>query len=125
MIRALIDQMIDFRLTSVVLVLTHIGALIWGLRSRGGIVPVLALNLVIATGILAYNAPHFALLIANADTAPLAMTVFALVNLLTSAAALARLRVPSAIVWALFGVDFALSVLLMAFLITFKMTRLF
>ena len=125
MIRALIDQIMDFKPTSLVLVLAHLGALIWALRPRGSIVPVLALNLVMATGILVYNAPHFATLLANADAAPLALVAFALVNLLASAAALARRGLPAAIVWVPFGIDFALIVLLTIFLFTFKMTRLF
>jgi hypothetical protein len=123
MIRALIDQIMTFNTTPVLLVLAHVGALIWAIRPRGGILPVLALNLVIATGILGYNIQHFAQLFAHADATLLALVAFALVNLLVSAAALTR-RIPSAFVWVLFAVDFVLSMLLLAFMLTFKIDRL-
>jgi hypothetical protein len=125
MLKALIDQLIEYKPTAVILVLAHVGALLWALGPRGSIVPALALNLVMAAGILAYNAQGFGLVLANADWALMALAAFALANLLGSAAALYGLRIPAGIVWTIFGVDFALSVLLAAFLFLFKINRLF
>ena len=60
MLGALIDQLMEHKATSVVIVLAHVAALIWAVALRKGLGPVLGLNLIIATGILVYNATNSA-----------------------------------------------------------------
>jgi hypothetical protein len=111
--------------TSVVIVLAHVAALIWAIGLRKGLTPVLGLNLVIAAGILAYNAGHLGIMLRYSDYMQMALTAFALATLLISTAALFGLRIPVALIWIAFAGNFALSVLLMAFALLFKMNRLF
>jgi hypothetical protein len=125
MLRALIDQLMEHKATSVVIVLAHVAALIWAVALRKGLGPVLGLNLVIAAGILAYNANQFGTMLHYADYAPLVLMVFALATLLISAAALFGLPVPGAMIWTAFAGNFILSALFMAFALLFKMNRLF
>ncbi len=125
MLHAIIDQLMDSRATPIVIVLAHVGAMIWALSPRKAIVPVLVLNIVMAAAILAYNAEGFGYAVSHSDWGLLALMAFALANLIASSAALAGLAVPRAIVWTGFGVDLALSLLLTVFMLTFKIDRLF
>lgn len=121
----MIDQLMGTNATPIVVVLTHIGAMTWALGPRRSIASVLVVNIVIAAAILAYNIPAAGYALSHADWALLALTAFALANLIASGAALAGLAVPRAIVWAGFGVDLALGMLLTAFMLTFRIDRLF
>jgi len=125
MLRTAIDQLMDNKFAVVMLVLAHVGALLWAAGLRKGLVPALVLNVIIAAGIVAYNAQALGRAIGNADWALVALAAFALVNLLVSVGALCRLRIPAWIVWILFGVDFILSLLLAAFSFLFRITMLF
>ena len=125
MLRALIDQLMEHKATSVVIVLAHVAALIWAVALRKGLGPVLGLNLVIAAGILAYNADHLGIMLRYADYPLLALMAFALVTLLISAAAIFGWRIPVALIWITFAGNFIMSTLLMAFALLFKMNRLF
>ncbi len=125
MLRSMIDQLMESRATPIVLVLAHIGALIWALRARKVLAPVLVLNIAMAAAILAYNAEGVVYAASHSDWALLGLMAFALVNLIGSGASLAGLAVPRALVWIGFGVDFALIVALTAFLLLFKINKLF
>lgn len=125
MLRALIDQLMEHKATSVVIVLAHVAALIWAVALRKGLGPVLGLNLVIAAGILAYNANQFGSMLDYADYRLMALMAFALATLLISAGALFGLRIPAALIWIAFAGNFAMSLLFMAFALLFRMDRLF
>ncbi|MDI1343787.1 MAG: hypothetical protein PSV22_06775 [Pseudolabrys sp.] len=124
MLRAMIDQVIAFAPSSIVIALAHVGALAWALLRRGGMTPVLVLNVAMAAGILAYNGQGIGRAVSNEDWGLLALIAFALANLLCSGAALFGMRVPRQVLWVGFGVDLALSVLLVAFMFLFKINRL-
>ena len=125
MLRSMIDHLMESRATPIVLVLAHIGALIWSLGARKVLAPVLVLNIAMAAAILAYNPEGVVYAASHSDWALLALMAFALANLIASGAALAGLAAPRALVWAAFGVDFALIVLLAAFLLLFKINKMF
>ena len=124
MLRAMIDQVIAFAPSSIVIALAHVGALAWAMLRRDGMTPVLVLNVAMAAGILAYNGQGIGRAFGNEDWGLLALVAFALANLLCSGAALFGARVPRLAIWSGFGADFALSVLLVAFMFLFKINRL-
>jgi hypothetical protein len=124
MLRDLLDQLMAAKSTSVVIVLAHTGALMVAFGPRKTIKPALLVNLIMAGGILAYNASDLPTIIGHADWALLALTVFALATLLCSAGALYGLPIPRWIIWSEFAVDFALSVLLMAFMFLVRFDRM-
>jgi hypothetical protein len=106
-------------------VLAHIAALAWAAILRRGMTPALTVNLLLSAAVLAYNADHIGIMLEFADTAPLAITVYAMAAFILSACALYGLRIPAWINWTIFAINFSLGVLLLVFLATFKMTRLF
>lgn len=107
------------------IVLAHVAALVWALILRKGMTPALTVNLVLSATVLAYNADHLGIMLQYADTAPLALTAYALAAFVCAACALYGLRIPAWINWTVFAVNFSMSVLLLTFLTFFKMTRLF
>ncbi len=123
MFRMFIDQLMGGPLV-VVMVLAHVAALVWALVLHKGMAPALILNLVFSAAILAYNADHLVVMLRYADYAPLALTVFVAAAFACAAAALYGLRIPAWINWTTFAVNFSLSILLLAFMLTFKITRL-
>jgi hypothetical protein len=125
MLRALIDQLMAHKATSVVIVLAHVAAAIWAVALRKGLGPVLGLNVIVAAGILVYNANQLGSMLDYADYRLMALTAFALATLLISTAALFGLRIPVALIWIAFAGNFIMSALLMAFALLFKMNRLF
>ena len=124
MLRAAIDQVIAFAPSSIVIALAHVVALAWALLRRGGMTPVLVLNVAMAAAILAYNGQSICRAVGNEDWGLVALAAFALANLLCSGAALFGVRVPRLVVWSGFGVDLVLSLLLVAFMFLFKINRL-
>jgi hypothetical protein len=124
MLRDLLDQLMAAKSTSVVIVLAHAGALAAAFGPYKTIKPALLLNLIVAGGILAYNAADVQAMIGHANWTLLALTVFALVTLLCSLGALYGLRIPRWLIWSEFAVDFALSVLLMAFMFLIRFDRM-
>jgi hypothetical protein len=122
MFRNLIDGIINFPPSAIILVLVHCAALVWALR-RKDIRPVLLLNAALAAVILGYNA-RFISGAYGYDDWLLVLVAIALINLIASGAALAGFRVPRAIIWVGFGIILALSVLLVAFTFMFKFDRL-
>ena len=108
-----------------VIVLAHVLAFSWAVILRKGMTPALVVNLVLSAAILAYNADHLGIMLQYADVAPLALVVYAAAALVCAACALYGLLIPAWINWTVFAVNFGLSVLLLAFLTFFRMTRLF
>jgi len=108
-----------------VIVLAHVLALAWAAILRKDMTPALVVNLVLSAAILAYNADHLGIMLRYVDVAPLALVVYAAAALVYAACALYGLLIPAWINWTVFAVNFGLSVLLLAFLIFFRMTRLF
>ena len=125
MLREMIDYLMEYKATTVIIVLAHVAVLIWAVGLRKGLGPVLGLNVIIAAGLLAYNASHVGIMLRYADYAQLALMAFALATFIISAAALFGLRIPVALIWIAFAGNFALSTALMAFALLFKMNRLF
>ncbi len=107
-----------------VIVLAHVAALAWAIL-RKSTTPALIVNLVLAAAVLAYNADHLGIMIEYRDVMPLALTIYAVAAFVFAACTLAGLRVPAWINWTVFGINFSLGVLLLVFLATFKITRLF
>jgi hypothetical protein len=122
--RAFIDQFMGVG-AAWAIVLAHVAALAWATILRRGMTPALIVNLVLSAAILAYNADHLGIMLEYADTAPLALTVYAMATFICAACALYGLRIPAWINWSVFAVNFGLGVLFLAFLATFRMTRLF
>jgi hypothetical protein len=123
MFRNMIDRIIEFQPSTIVLVLVHGAALVWALR-RSDMRPVLVLNVVLAATIIAYNAQAIAAAIGNQDWGMLALNAFALASLICSGAALFGKHVPRLIIWSFFAAGFALSLLLLAFMLLFRIDRL-
>lgn len=122
MFRHLIDRIIEFPPSAVILALMHGVALAWALR-RNDMRPVHILNVAMAAAILLYNTRAISGAFGYDDWL-FALIAIALINLICSGAALAGVRVPRAIIWIGFGIVFALSVLLVAFTFLFKFDRL-
>jgi hypothetical protein len=122
--RTFIDQFMGAGVAWAI-VLAHVAALAWALILRKGMTPALIVNLVLSAVVLAYNADHLGIMLEFADTAPLAITVYAMAAFILSACALYGLRIPAWTNWIIFAINFSLGALLLAFLATFKMTRLF
>jgi hypothetical protein len=122
--RTFIDQFVGTG-AAWAIVLAHIAALAWSAILRRGMTPALIVNLVLSATVLAYNADHLGMMIESTDVAPLALTAYALAIFLCAACALCGLRIPAWLNWSLFAVNFGLGVLLLAFLATFRITRLF
>lgn len=121
--RTLIDQFMGAGAAAAI-VLVHVAALAWAAILRKGMTPALILNLVLSAAILAYNADHLGDMLQYADVAPLALMVYAAMALVCSACAPYGLRIAAWINWTIFAVNFGLSILLLAFFVFFKMTRL-
>ena len=124
MLRTFIDEIMGASAATVI-VLAHIAVLGWAVVLRKGMAPALVLNVVLSAAILAYNADHLAMMLQYADIAPLALMAYAATAFACSAAALGGLRIPAWINWTAFAVNFGLSILLLAFMVFFKMNRLF
>ena len=124
MLRTFVDQFMDAN-AAIVIVLAHVAALAWAVMLRKGMVPALIVNLVVSAAILAYNADHLVIMLRYADCALLALTAYAAATFVCAAGALYGLRIPAWINWTAFAVNFALSTLLLAFLLFFKINKLF
>lgn len=114
------DQIVQ--LIAWALVLAHAGVLVWyGLRRN--LTPVLALNLLLSGGVMAYWVPRFADLFKYVDIVS-AFVAFEFAVLATSIAALAKVRVPAALILTELAGNTILSAAALYFMLTFKMTRL-
>lgn len=122
-----IDQLLSstprFQAVATMLVLVHGIAGFWAWR-RGDLIPVLALNAVFAATILIYRAPGLPAAIAAQDIAVLVLLAFEALAFTGSVAALCGWAMPRGLVRLVFAVHALLSVALMFFAFTFRITRL-
>ena len=103
-------------------VFAHLGVLVW-YWFRRSLTPVLALNLLLSGGVMAYWVPRFGELFHYVDTV-FAFVAFEFAVLATSVAALAKVRVPAALILAEFAANTILSAGALYFMLTFAITRL-
>jgi hypothetical protein len=105
------------------LLLAHIVVLISVLLLHARIGWVVGLNLLVSAGVMLYWLPRFSELFGYVDLV-LAFVGFELAVLIVSILAVSRLRIPSAIHWIAFAVNFLLSAGALYFMLTFRITRL-
>ena len=114
------DQIVQ--LIVVAMVVAHVGVLIWYWMRRN-LTPVVALNLLLSGGVIAYWLPRAGELFNYVDMVT-AFVAFELAVLVTSVAAAVTPRVPRWLVLAEFAVNALLSAGALYFLLTFTITRL-
>ena len=124
MFRNFLDALLDDKATHVVNVAVQLGILLWALAFRGGIKPILAVNLVMSGTVLLYNATRLLTAVQYQEYPLIGLNLFELATLIASAGALYGLRVPSWLIWIAFSVNFLLCIALMLFVLTFSMGRL-
>jgi hypothetical protein len=105
------------------LMLAHIAAFVWAGVLRRGIAPVLALNILVSVGVIAYWIPRISELFHYVD-AMQGFVGFELAVMATSLLAVGRFRVPRALIWIEFAVHALFVAATLAFMFTFKLTRL-
>ena len=125
MFRNLVDAVLEHQAAPVIIVLAQICVLAWAVAFRGGLKPILVVNITIAAVVLLYNTGYLEIAIRYGEYERIWLMVFEGITLVTSAAALGRLPVPAWIVWTCFAVNFAMCLALMVFMLTFRLTRLF
>jgi hypothetical protein len=122
-----IDQLLssNSRLQAVatLLVLTHGIAGYWAWR-RGDLIPVLALNAAFAAIVLIYRAPGLPMAITAQDTAVLVLLAVEALAFTGSVAALCGWAMPRGLVRLVFAAHTLISVALVVFAFTFRITRL-
>lgn len=121
MFRNILDRLLDDKATHVVNVAVQLGILLWALVWRGGIKPILIVNLVLSSVVLLYNATQWPAFIQYQEYPLIGFNLFELAILVTSGAALYGLRIPSWLIWIAFSVNFLLCIALMLFVLTFRM----
>jgi hypothetical protein len=124
MFRNILDALLDDKATHVVNVAVQLGVLLWAAAFRGGLKPILAVNLVISITVLLYNATQWPAAIQYREYPLIGLNLFELAVLIASAGALYGLRIPSWLVWIAFLVNFLLCMALMLFVLAFSMTRM-
>jgi hypothetical protein len=117
----MIDRLIPAIVAGVLLL--HGIAFLWSAVLRKGVAAVIWLNLMFGAVAVAYWAPHLLELFDYVPAAQ-AFAAFEFAVLVTSLLAVFRFRVPRAVIWAEFGVDFLLSAAAFIFIAAFKITRL-
>lgn len=110
-------------LIAAVLMAAHIGVFVWSGILRKGIVPVVALDLVISGTIVLDWARRIDDLLGSIELVWVWLG-FELVVVITSIVALTRLGVPRALPWIAFGVHWLLVAGALYLMFTFKITRL-
>ena len=123
MFRNILDAVLDDKAAPVIIVLAQVAILAWGWRR--GVTPILWVNVILASAVILYNVTQIPTAIRFQDSVLLGFILFELGVLAVSVAAPSGLPIPAWLVWAAFAVNFVLSVALMVFALTFKMTRLF
>src|SRR5262245_39881392 len=101
----------------------HIVVLIW-YWFRRNLTPVLAVNIALSGGVLAYWLPHLNQLFHYVHSVA-AFVAFELLTFVLSVAAIATGRVPRGVIFAAFLINTILIAGAVYFLLTFKLTRLF
>ena len=115
----------------IALALAHLGALISALVLRSGVHAVMVINILFASGVLAYWAIHvpreirFSISVGSTEIVDYKTVVFCLIEvgaLLSAALGLFRKRAPAVLlmIWIGFGINFALSILALVFVVTFE-----
>jgi len=126
-VKYLIDQLLSstprFQVVAIMLVLAHGVAGFWAWR-RGDLIPVLALNALFAATILLYRGPGLPAAIAAQDIAVLVLLAVEALAFTGSVAALCGWAMPRGLVRLVFAVHALMSVALMVFAFTFRITRL-
>jgi hypothetical protein len=121
MFRNILDALLDDKATHVVNVAVQLGILLWALAFRGGLKPILVVNLIISGTVVLYNATQWPTFIQYQDYPLIGFNLFELAILVASAAALYGLLIPSWLIWIAFSVNFLLCIALMLFVLTFRM----
>jgi len=109
--------------TVLALIAAHLVALLWAGVLRKGLAPVLALNLIVSAGVAVYWLPRITQLFNYIDLVT-AFVGFEFLVLGTSLLAVGRRRVPAALIWLEFLAHGLLLAGALAFMVTFKITRL-
>jgi hypothetical protein len=103
-------------------VFAHLGLIVW-YSFRRNLAPVLAVNLLVSGGVMAYWVPRLSELFHYVDMVG-TFVAFELAVIATSIAAFAKLRVPRALILAEFVGNAILSACALYFVLTFTITRL-
>src|SRR5947207_11549340 len=109
---------LTFGLIAYPLMFAHVLALIWFFWRRRQIAPLLALNLLVSGGVMAYWATRFDSLIHDVDTDWL-VVAFEIGVFATSLAALLKSPAPRAVILAEFAMQMILLAAALVFIITF------
>lgn len=115
------DRIVDAAVA--LLLLAHIGAFVWAGLLRKGMASILALNLLVSTGVVIYWAPRIVELLTDLDVT-LVFVGFELFVFGTSLLAIRGVRMPAALVWMEFAAHALLVMAALAFMVTFKIDRL-
>lgn len=121
MFRNILDAVLDYKAVHVINVAAQLGILLWASVWRGGIKPILAVNVIIAGTVLLYNATQLPAAIQYQEYPLIGLILFELAVFVASAAALYGFRIPSWLLWIAFSVNFLLCMALMLFILTFRM----
>ena len=115
------DQIVQ--IIAAVLLVAHLGVLIWFIGFRRQMAPVLALNLIVSGGVLAFWLPRLDELLNYVESVWL-FVAFELAVFMTSLVAIRSPRVPRAVLWIAFAANTILIAGAVYFILTFKITRL-
>ena len=121
MFRNILDVVLDYKAVHVINVAAQLGILLWATVWRGGIKPILAVNVIIAGTVLLYNATQLPAAIEYQEFPLIGLILFELAVFVASAAALYGFRIPSWLLWIAFSVNFLLCMALMLLILTFRM----
>ena len=103
----------------------YLGALLWAFPLRRGLVPMLAVNIVTAGLVLAYQAPRLPFTLRANDLPVMALILFELLTLALALLALRGMRFPLLASLLPFGLNGLACLAFTVFAFTFRMTRLF
>jgi hypothetical protein len=110
-----------FALVVSLAIAAHLVALVWALRSRRGVVLLLALNAVVALSVLAYQATRLRYTLAPPrDETALALIAFEALVLGASLWALGGRRAPLVLSWLAFALHLCAALAAAYFLLTFQ-----
>jgi len=113
------------KLASLAMLASCIGVLFWAFALRRGMVPILLVNMLTASLVLAYQAPRLFITIRTGDVPVIALIVFELSTLTLAALALGGTRVFLFASMAAFAVNGLAGLAAAIFAFSFRMTRLF
>jgi len=114
---------IQLTLATLLILAAHLATLTAAVLKRTSI-PILWLNLAVASVVLIYLALHPRWLAAPVDGQMAGLAVFEAVSALAAVMALRGVRLAGAVSWGLFGVHLLASIAAVAFALLFRITRL-